>query len=104
MGGPAGYPKEQLEVFAPGFAATLTDYKELSWTGSTSGHKSLRAENKGQEEEVRAWARYLAGSPAPVADFRTAALSTWLTLRALEAARTGETLEVFSTFSDALGG
>ncbi len=104
--GPKGYPKEQLEVFAPGLAATLTDYRRLEWTGARSGRKALRAEDKGQGAEMKAWAGYLTGGDAAalgVADFDAAALSTWLTLRALEAARTGAVLPVAATLAEALG-
>ncbi len=101
--GPKGYPKEQLEVFAPGLAATLIDYRELAWTGSRSGKKTLRAEDKGQAAEMDAWAGYLTGKDAAVADFQAAALSTWLTLMALESARTGEPREVAATLSEVLG-
>jgi predicted dehydrogenase len=74
--GPKGYPKEQLEVFAPGLAATLTDFRELV---------------------------YLVGDEARVAEFAPAALSTWLTIQALESARRGEVLEVASTLPGVLG-
>lgn len=102
--GPRDHPKEQFEVFAPGFAAVLTDYRELRWRGARTGKKSLRVEDKGQRAEMRAWARYLRGEPGDVADFAAAALSMWLTLRALESARTGERLAVASTLHDVLGG
>jgi predicted dehydrogenase len=92
--GPAGYPKEQIEVFAPGLAAVLTDFRELRWTGAASGEKKLRAEDKGQAAEMTAWARYLAGDPAEVVGFEEAARSTRVTLLAREAARTGTTLRI----------
>ena len=102
--GPKGYPKEQFEVFAPGLAARLTDYRELAWTGVRSGKKTLRAEDKGQAAEMKAWSEYLTGGSAEVADFAAASMSTWLTLRALEAARTGDTLAVAATLGEVLGG
>ncbi len=102
--GPKGWPKEEFTVFAPGFAAAMTDYRELHWTGARSGRKTLRAEDKGQAAEMRAWAGYLTGAGGEVADFPRAALSTWLTLRALEAARTGATLPVAATLPEVLGG
>jgi len=93
-GGPKQHSKEHIEVFAPGFAAVLTDYRELTWSGASSGEQKTRGEQKGQTEEIQAWAEYLAGRTDDVADFTSAARSTWLTLRALEAARTGATLDV----------
>ena len=102
--GPKGYAKEQFEVFGPGLAATLTDYKDLRWHGSASGEKTLRTEDKGQAEEMKAWAAYLTGQPAEVVEFRDAALSTWLTLMALESARTGQPKPVASTLNEVLGG
>jgi predicted dehydrogenase len=100
--GPRDYPKEQIEIFAPDLAARLTDFRELEWSGKTSGKKSLRVEDKGQATEMRAWARYLAGEEAEVVDFEAGAMSTWLTLRALESARQGSRLAVAATLSDAL--
>jgi len=102
--GPKGYPKEQVEVFAPGLAASLTDFRRLVWSGTSQGKKTLRVEDKGQAGEMEAWARYLGGEDAGVADFQTAALSTWLTLQALAAARSGRTLEVASGLAAVLGG
>jgi predicted dehydrogenase len=101
--GPAGYPKELIEVFAPGFAATLTDYKDLAWTVKRSDRKTLRTGDKGQAEEMNAWAAYLGGKTASVVDFPAAALSTWLTLQAQEAARTRETLPVAASLPGILG-
>jgi predicted dehydrogenase/threonine dehydrogenase-like Zn-dependent dehydrogenase len=104
--GPKGFPKEDLQVFAPGLAAVLTDYRRLTWVGGRSGRKTLRAEDKGQGAEMKAWAEYLTGGDAAalgVADFEAAARSTWLTLRALESARTGAVLPVAATLAAALG-
>ena len=101
--GPKNHPKERFEVFAPGLVAELTDYRELAWTGGQSGRKALRGEDKGQAEEMKVWGDYLAGRPADAVDFAAGALSTWLTLQALEAARSGKTLEVASTLPEVLG-
>jgi predicted dehydrogenase len=97
--GPKEHPKERFEVFAPGFAAELTDYRSLAWNG---GSETLRAEDKGQTAEMAAWAEYLAGRGDDVADFASAARSTWLTLRALEAAETGTVLAVDEALPAAL--
>jgi predicted dehydrogenase/threonine dehydrogenase-like Zn-dependent dehydrogenase len=102
--GPAGDAKEVVEIFAPGLAATLVDFQELAWTGEQTGHKRLAREDKGQAATMQAWAEYLEGRPSCAVEFPAAALSTWLTLQAVEAARTGKTLEVASTLADALGG
>jgi hypothetical protein len=102
--GPKEHPKERFEVFAPGFAAELTDYRSLTWSGGKSGSETLRAEDKGQAAEMAAWAEYLAGRGDDVAGFAEAALSTWLTLRALEAAETGAVLPVAGALPAALRG
>ncbi|NNF08152.1 MAG: Gfo/Idh/MocA family oxidoreductase, partial [Candidatus Eisenbacteria bacterium] len=94
------YPKESCDLFAPGLAATLVDYKELRWVGSSSGNKSSRVEDKGQGEEMKVWREYLVnGNEARVATFPEAAISTWVTLCALEAAKTGETIDIKRTFA-----
>src|SRR5262249_42846834 len=48
--GPDKFPKEQIEVLAPGLAATLVDFRELTWTGSKHGQKTLRMPDKGFTE------------------------------------------------------
>ena len=60
-------------------------------------------EEKGQAEEMRAWADYLSGRGEDVAGFEIAALSTWLTLRAVEASETGGTLDVAGSLPEILG-
>jgi predicted dehydrogenase/threonine dehydrogenase-like Zn-dependent dehydrogenase len=101
--GPEKFPKEQVEVLAPGFAATLVDFRDLSWAGIRRGQRTLRMPDKGFAEELEAWAAFLRGEPSAAVDFSAGALSTWLTLRAVESARSGATLEVAATLSDLLG-
>jgi len=100
---PGGGSKEVVEVFGPGLAATLVDFRELTWSGTSAGRKRLPREDKGQAATMKAWSSYLRGEPAPVVAFPEAASSTWLTLRAVEASRTGTTLEVAATLSGLLG-
>jgi predicted dehydrogenase/threonine dehydrogenase-like Zn-dependent dehydrogenase len=95
--------KERIEVFASGLMATLVDFRELSWSGAASGKKSLRAPDKGQRAETAAWGEYLLGKGNDVVEFPAAALSTWLTLRALESARTGAPLDVAASLRGVLG-
>jgi predicted dehydrogenase/threonine dehydrogenase-like Zn-dependent dehydrogenase len=102
--GPEGFSKEEIEVFTSGLAAKLVDFRDLVWTGARKGRKALRTPDKGLSEELIAWARHLRGEATAVADFPAAAVSTWLTLRALESARTGVALPVADTLFDALGG
>ena len=92
-----------MEVFGPGIAARLVDFRELSWSGRQSGKKSLGKEDKGQKTEMEVWADYLKGGSASVVEFPEAAMSTWLTIQALRAAVTGQVCEVESTFTEALG-
>jgi predicted dehydrogenase/threonine dehydrogenase-like Zn-dependent dehydrogenase len=101
--GPEKFPKEQIEVLAPGLAASLTDFQDLSWTGLRRGQKTLRTVDKGFAAEMEAWAALLRGEPSEAVDFLAGALSTWLTLRALESAQSGTTLEVASTLPALLG-
>jgi predicted dehydrogenase/threonine dehydrogenase-like Zn-dependent dehydrogenase len=101
--GPDKFPKEQIEVLGPGLAATLVDFRELNWTGARRGQKTLRMPDKGFAGELQAWAAFLRGEASDAVDFNAAAMSTWLTLRALESAKTGATLEVAATLSDLLG-
>lgn len=101
--GPDKFPKEQIEVLAPGLAATLVDFRDLTWTGAKRGQKTLRMPDKGFVQELEAWAAFLRGDPSPSIDFNAGALSTWLTLRALESAKTGTTLDVSASLPEALG-
>ena len=102
--GPATFPKEQIEILAPGFAATLTDFRALTWVGQHRGEKTLRVPDKGFERELESWAAFLRGEPSGTADFAQGALSTWLTLRAIESSLSGTSLPVASTLPDILGG
>ena len=101
--GPDKFPKEQIEVLAPGFAATLVDFRDLSWTGARRGQKTLRMPDKGFAQELEAWAAFLRGEASEAVDFQSGAMSTWLTLRALESAKTGATLDVASSLPELLG-
>jgi predicted dehydrogenase/threonine dehydrogenase-like Zn-dependent dehydrogenase len=96
------FPKEQIEVLAPGLGATLIDFRDLSWTGARRGQKTLRMPDKGFAQELEAWAAYLRGEASDSVDFNSGAMSTWLTLRALESAKTGATLDVAATLPDIL--
>jgi len=101
--GPEKFPKEQIEVLAPGLAATLVDFRDLNWTGTKRGQKTLRMPDKGFSQELDAWAAFLRGDASDTADFNAAAMSTWLTLRALESAKTNTTLDVSGTLPQLLG-
>jgi len=101
--GPDKFPKEQIEVLAPGLAATLVDFRDLAWTGARRGQKTLRMPDKGFAEELEAWAAFLRGETSDSVDFNAGAMSTWLTLRALESAKTGATLEVAAILPEILG-
>ncbi|HEY5038640.1 MAG TPA: oxidoreductase, partial [bacterium] len=53
------YPKEILEVFVDGQVITLNDYKELSGTGLTVPRLQGKVSDKGQKEELEAFAKTL---------------------------------------------
>lgn len=101
--GPKDVPKEQVDLFGPGMAARLVDFRELRWFGPNAGERVLRTEDKGQALEMDAWADYLRGHPVQVVEFPAAALSTWLAIQALEAARTGTVRDVAATLPAVLG-
>jgi predicted dehydrogenase/threonine dehydrogenase-like Zn-dependent dehydrogenase len=51
------YPKEQLEVFVDGKVLVLNDYKQLTISGSKAKGLETKTVNKGQKEELEAFAR-----------------------------------------------
>jgi predicted dehydrogenase len=60
------HPKEQLEVFADGWVASLNDFRSLSVTGGSGTWKS-RTQQKGHPEELAALATALReGGPWPI--------------------------------------
>jgi predicted dehydrogenase/threonine dehydrogenase-like Zn-dependent dehydrogenase len=54
--GTKDYPKEQLEVFVDGKVIVLNDYKQLTISGSLAKGMETKVVNKGQKEELAAFA------------------------------------------------
>ncbi len=55
--GSKDYPKEQLEVFVDGKVIALNDYRELSASGLSIAKLAGKVPDKGQKEELEAFAR-----------------------------------------------
>lgn len=53
--GASGHPKERMELFADGMVASLEDYRTLTVAGSRAPGLALRAQDKGQLDELRAF-------------------------------------------------
>jgi predicted dehydrogenase/threonine dehydrogenase-like Zn-dependent dehydrogenase len=53
--GSRDYPKERMEVFVEGKVLSLDDYRTLEVSGSRSAGIALRAPDKGQQAELRAF-------------------------------------------------
>lgn len=60
--GATEYPKERLEVFFDGMVISLDDYHSLTVAGSKGKLLATRASEKGQKEELLAFARAIKGS------------------------------------------
>lgn len=60
--GATDYPKEQLEVFVDGTVIALDDYRSLTVAGGKEKPLATRAADKGQKEELMAFARAIKGS------------------------------------------
>lgn len=54
--GSRDYPKEQLEVFVDGMTIAMTDFKSLQVTGSKAAGLETKLQEKGQKEELVAFA------------------------------------------------
>ncbi len=65
--GTKDYPKEQMEIFVDGKVLVLDDYRRLAVHGAQAKGIEHRSANKGQKEEVEAFARTLqAGGEWPI--------------------------------------
>jgi len=59
--GSAEFPKESMEVFVDGMVISLNDYRALTVTGSRHKPLETRASDKGQKEELQAFAAAIRG-------------------------------------------
>jgi predicted dehydrogenase/threonine dehydrogenase-like Zn-dependent dehydrogenase len=89
--------KERVEIFGGGRTFVIDDYRAaLSYAGGRETRARLRAQDKGQREEVRAVCAALReGGPAPI-PLADLANTTRATFRILDSLRTGERKEVNS--------
>ncbi|HYH78708.1 MAG TPA: hypothetical protein VEX86_02905, partial [Longimicrobium sp.] len=55
--GPKELPKERMELFVDGKALVLDDYESLTVVGARAGGLKLRAQDKGQKDELAAFGR-----------------------------------------------
>jgi polar amino acid transport system substrate-binding protein len=83
--------KERVEIFGAGRAFVIEDYRAAAqYTGGRESRTRLRAQDKGQREEVRALCEALRrGGPAPIA-LADLVNTTRTTFRILDSLRTGE--------------
>jgi predicted dehydrogenase/threonine dehydrogenase-like Zn-dependent dehydrogenase len=62
--GAGEYPKERLDVFVDGTVISLDDYRHMAIAGSKQKPLTTRTQDKGQKEELRAFARAVRGEAA----------------------------------------
>lgn len=55
------FPKEEMEIFVDGDVISLKDYRRLTMTSRNSKPLETRAADKGQKDELRAFARAIRG-------------------------------------------
>jgi predicted dehydrogenase/threonine dehydrogenase-like Zn-dependent dehydrogenase len=94
--GDRAFPKERIEVFGGGKTFVIEDYRTaaLYAGGRERRRMKLRAQDKGQAEEVRAVCAVVTeGKPAPIA-LEDLAATTRATFRIRDSLRTGQAVEV----------
>ena len=95
--GDRALPKERVEIFGAGRSFVVEDFRaSVAYAGGRETRTRLRAQDKGQREEVRAVCAALrdgAPAPIPLADLVN---NTRVTFRILESLRTGQALSVTS--------
>ena len=93
--GDRALPKERVEIFGGGRAFIIEDFRSAaSYIGGREAKTRLRAQDKGQREEVRAvCAAVREGGPAPI-PLADLANTTRATFRILDSLRTGEAKDV----------
>ncbi len=95
--GDRALPKERVEIFGAGRAFVIEDFRAAAeYAGGRETRTRLRAQDKGQREQVRAVCAALReGGPAPI-PLEELANTTRTTFRILDSLRRGETQEVES--------
>ncbi|HYY99274.1 MAG TPA: Gfo/Idh/MocA family oxidoreductase, partial [Pyrinomonadaceae bacterium] len=89
--------KERVEIFGGGRTFVVDDFREaFAYRDGRETRTRLRAQDKGQREEVRAVCEALRrGGPAPI-PLRELAAATRATFRILDSLRTGEAVEMMN--------
>jgi polar amino acid transport system substrate-binding protein len=95
--GDRALPKERIEIFGGGKTFVIEDFRSAAlYEGWRERRTKLRAQDKGQTEEVRALcAMVREGAPAPIA-LQDLAATTRATFRIRESLRIGQPLKVWS--------
>ena len=93
--GDRSLPKERIEIFGGGKTFVIDDFRNAtSYRNGREEITKLRAQDKGQADEVRALcAVVLEGKPAPIA-LDDLAATTRATFRILDSLRTGQVMRV----------
>jgi predicted dehydrogenase len=93
--GDRALPKERIEIFGSGKSFVIDDFRNASaWQNGRETKTKLRAQDKGQKDEVRAVCAVVReGGPPPIA-LDDLATTTRATFRVLESLRTGLPVEV----------
>jgi predicted dehydrogenase/threonine dehydrogenase-like Zn-dependent dehydrogenase len=93
--GDKAMPKERIEIFGAGKSFVIDDFRgAIAYQDGREKKTRLRAQDKGQQDEVRAvCAVVLEGKPAPIA-LDDLATTTRATFRILESLRAGLPVEV----------
>ncbi|MDX6532188.1 MAG: hypothetical protein QOH41_4478 [Blastocatellia bacterium] len=93
--GDRALPKERIEIFGGGKSFVIDDFRSAgAWENGRETKTKLRAQDKGQHDEVRAVCAVVRdGGPAPIA-LNDLATTTRATFRVLESLRTGLPVEV----------
>ncbi|HKG13710.1 MAG TPA: bi-domain-containing oxidoreductase, partial [Pyrinomonadaceae bacterium] len=96
--GDRALPKERVEIFGGGRTFVLEDYRAAyAYRDGRETRTRLRAQDKGQRDELRAVFEALRrGGPPPIT-LAELANTTRATFRILESLRTGEAVKVLST-------
>jgi len=93
--GDRALPKERIEIFGSGRSFVIDDFRNASaWRNGRETRIKLRAQDKGQKDEVRTVCAVVRdGGPPPIA-LDDLATTTRATFRVLESLRTGLPIEV----------
>ncbi len=81
---------ERVEVFAPGLAAGVEDFKRFWSVGRKRHSQTSWFAQKGYEEQMRAFAAAIRGETPPAVTVRDGARATLCCLRLLASARSGQ--------------